>query len=132
MKKLTGTSLALTLAMSFGATSAMASSFEDKDMAFAFGSGDAMEVTMLSDHEMQKTEGKFWWTVAFGAVGGIVNSGAYIANNWNNNFSAAQAAYSFGTGFTGGFVAALPGSNAARLGYAAVGGTLSQVPMGGW
>ena len=60
MKKLTGTSLALTLALSCGATSALANSFEDKDMAFAFGSGNTMEVVALSEQEMSETEGEYW------------------------------------------------------------------------
>ncbi len=97
MKKLTGTSLALTLAMSFGATSAMASSFEDKDMVFAFGSESAMEVATLSDQEMKNTEGAWgpWGAIAGGAIGGIQYLG-YAAGS--GSFSLSSFAYNVGGG----------------------------------
>jgi hypothetical protein len=124
MKKLTGTSLALTLALSCGATSAMASSFEDKDMAFAFDSGNTMEVATLSEQEMKETEGE-WLPVWMGAVGGAANA---ISTRMNGG-SWGQTAYSFGTGFSGGFFAAIPGGGAAlQVGRAIVGAGMSLSP----
>ncbi len=104
MKKLTGTSLALTLAMSFGATSAMAGSFEDKDMAFAFDSGNTMEVATLSDQEMKNTEGAWFNFVSagWGAVGGGVG---YASSTFagGSNWSWPAFAGSVAGGAVGGF-----------------------------
>ncbi len=103
MKKLTATSLALTLTLSLGATSAMASSFEDKDMAIAFGSEGTMEVATLSDQEMADTVGAWgpWGAVAGGALGGIQYLG-YAAGS--GSFSLSSFGYNVGGGAAMGAV----------------------------
>jgi len=131
MKKLTMSSIVLITSMLLGIQAVMAAdSLDDQDMIFAFGTENNVNTMVLSEQEMVETEGALWWTVGFGAVGGAVNSIGYIANT--DDWSFGEAAYRFGTGFSGGFVAALPGSKAYQVGRAAVGGTMMQTPIGGW
>ncbi len=114
MKKLTATSLALTFALSCGATSALASSFEDKDMAFAFESEGTMEVATLSDQEMKETEGAavplvmvpYIQRAGVGAVGGGAGYvGGWLAGGYSwNTWDAGKAV-------GGGAVAGLLGTN---------------------
>lgn len=89
MKRLTGTSLALALTFSLGATSALANPLEDKDMAFAFGSESTMEVATLSEQEMRETEGAWFNFISagWGALGGGVGyatSTLASGGNWSN------------------------------------------------
>lgn len=122
MKKLTGTTLALTLALSCGATSAMASAFEDKDMAFAFESEGTMEVVALSEQEMKETEGAVLQFFTGGGIGlgsyGIQNglsarqsSGCYFCssfvNNFTNSWDTRQAIFSTGAGALSGGLSAI-------------------------
>jgi len=74
MKKLTGTSLILALAMFFGAQSTMAGSLDDQDMAFAFDSESSMDMVMLSEQEMVETEGEFF---IVGAILGFIGYAVY-------------------------------------------------------
>ncbi len=108
MKKLTGTSLALTLAMSFGATSAMAGSFEDKDMAFAFDSGNTMEVATLSEQEMKDTEGAAfdpWSTAAWTGGGAVFGGTVYAYKTWGTGSDWQWGGFgrAVGAGATTGF-----------------------------
>ena len=122
MKKLTGTSLALTIALSCGATSALASSFEDKDMAFAFESEGVMEVATLSEQEMKETEGAAAQFIPGGIIGfgsyGIQNglsarqsAGCYFCSSFVNNFTSSwdnrQAIVSTGVGALSGGLSAI-------------------------
>ncbi len=118
MKKLTATSLALAITLSCGATSVLASSFEDKDMAFAFESEGRMEVATLSDQEMKETEGavfglfvRLWsWmrpvaaevprNAGIGAAAGGVQYG--VTNGGTSNWSTQGQFQAIGSGAVGG------------------------------
>jgi hypothetical protein len=122
MKKLTATSLALTLALSCGATSALASSFEGKDLAFAFEPEGSMEVAALSEQEMKETEGAAVQFIPGGMIGvgsyGIQNGiSAYRASscvfcssfvtNFTNSWDNRQAVFSAGVGALSGGLSAI-------------------------
>lgn len=108
MKKLTVTSMALALTLSFGATSAMADTLEDRDMAFAFESEGTMEVATLSEQEMRETEGAAFdpWSTATWTGGGAVFGGAaYAYKTWTtgSNWQWGGFGRAVGAGATTGF-----------------------------
>jgi hypothetical protein len=136
MKKLTATSLALTLALSCGATSVMASAFEDKDMAFAFESDGTMEVVALSEQEMKETEGAYigaffgWlgrlWAVdtAKNAAAGAGAGGAQygIANGGRPAWNAQDQLWAIGSGAASGVVGGAVSNKWGAAGAGAVAG----------
>ncbi|HEB57206.1 MAG TPA: hypothetical protein ENI98_13070 [Gammaproteobacteria bacterium] len=129
MKKFTSV-LILAFAVIFSTHSAVATSLDNRDLAFAFGSEDiAPEMQMLSDQEMVETEGKNWvWAARFGwgALGGGVN---YTVTNWGtDNWNLMGLAQST---FYGG-VSGLFGWNAASSATLGAGSNAALNRWGGW
>ncbi|VAW85009.1 hypothetical protein MNBD_GAMMA17-529 [hydrothermal vent metagenome] len=85
MKKLTSTSLIFAFALLFSAQSAVANSLDDKDMAFAFGSGSSIDMLMLSEQEMVETEGNMTFIPFLSGLGGFLMSVATQA--WTGDMS---------------------------------------------
>jgi len=85
MKKLTSTSLIFILSLLFSAQSAMANSLDDKDMAFAFGSSNSVDMLMLSEQEMVATEGNMTFIPFLSGFGGFLMSVATQA--WTGDLS---------------------------------------------
>lgn len=101
--------------------------FEANELSYAFEhSAEPMQMLALSEQEMKETEGAWWWSAAFAAVGGIANSGLYLWNSPNPTWGGA--AFAFGTGAHGAFVASLPGSRAWQVGYSAYGAVVAGYP----
>lgn len=99
--------------------------FEANELSAAFEqSAEPMQMLALSEQEMKDTEGA-WIPVWAGVVGGGFN--AY--NTYSNGGSWGPVAYSFGTGFSGGFFASLPGGGAVlQVGKMIVGGAMAASP----
>lgn len=85
MKKLTSMSLFFALALLFSAQSAVASSLNDKDMAFAFGPGSSIDMLMLSEQEMVETEGNISFIPLLAGLGSLLMSIATQA--WTGDLS---------------------------------------------
>ena len=110
MKKLTGTSLILALALFFGAQSAMAT-LDNQDMAFAFGAESSTDMAMLSEKEMVETEGAVFlggavtglgvYTVSTGIESWDGSIGSSLVN-FTDNFSTSDALWATASGAVGG------------------------------
>jgi len=85
MKKLTGTSLIFILSLLFSTQSAMANSLDDKDMAFAFGPSNSIDMLMLSEQEMVETKGNMTFIPFLTGLGGFLTSLATQA--WTGDLS---------------------------------------------
>ena len=136
MKKFTSV-LILAFAVIFGTHSAVATSLDNRDLAFAFGSEEmGSEMQMLSEQEMVETEGAFFGLIvrfgkavwnffrpavisntAYGAATGSASylGGSLVNDNWTLRGQLAAA----GGGAVGG---ALSPNRWAGIGGAAVGG----------
>jgi len=97
----------------------------ETDVSLIFeADAEPMQLAALSPQEMKETEGA-WIPVWAGVVGGGFN--AY--NTYSNGGSWGPVAYSFGTGFSGGFFASLPGGGAVlQVGKMIVGGAMAASP----
>ena len=105
MKKFTSV-LILAFAVIFSAHSAMATSLDNRDLAFAFGSEEmGSEMQMLSEQEMVETEGRWWMLPVIGYTlgGGIAGTAAYLWSTPSTNWSVSGAGRAFGSGATAGF-----------------------------
>ena len=125
MKKFTSV-LILAFAVIFGAHSAVATSLDNRDLAFAFGSeGIATEMQMLSEQEMVETEGAFFGLIVrFGkAIWNFIRP-AVVAAPKNAGYGAVTGSASYLGGSLVNDNWTLRGQLAAA-GGGAVGGALS-------
>lgn len=80
---------AVLLLAGFAAQPALAESFSQDDMAFAFGnsaaSSDLGDMALLSNQEMMETEGEFW-PLVYGAAWGVARASIWAAGRYGSRW----------------------------------------------
>lgn len=121
MKNMKIFSIVFALTVGFNSQAVMAQGTLDNEaLEMAFAGNTDMQVMVLSEQEMEQTQGAWVWWAVSGIAGGFANAINYARQT--DNFNVGGAAYAFGTGVTGGLLAALPGGGAARALYGFAGG----------
>ena len=102
--------------------------FSQNDINGLFDQADQpMQLATLSQQEMKETEGAWVHWAAGAALGGAMNTAAYIGSNRNWTYGGAAWAAA------GGLIGGLPvGSAAGRAGLAALGMYTASQPWGGY